>query len=363
MNETSFNSANRSTSVEEQVSENDNTFFKRLHKAFLRSLDTAHAHWTPELVLDNTELAKLYLKDIGNYLELFQNIGRGSEYKDLNPMMEPPENNTGLFELAKGLNIDEYTLSLYKNDPSAQQFFSDLERIVLRDTGLPISACSVWDPFDIRLQGKKLSNNKLVFPLTLKLAYNMYTCQKLFSRTKHIIVLEIGAGIGCLPYLFTQNRPKTTYIIVDIPHTAAISSFFLHKSGKDVCLHGEYLDLEPDTLKKHDYFIIPPKDIKLIPDHSVDLVINVDSFSEMDDSTVQYYFDEVSRICKQYFYLNNIRCLFYTKKPYADFIDKNKYDILYSGSPHLSVDLPRESGLPLSVGLGHEYKEMILRVK
>ena len=94
-----------------------------------------------------------------------------------------------------------------------------------------------------------------------------------------------------------------------------------------MCLPGEYENLKLDTIRKYDCIIIPPKDIVNISSNSVDLAINIDSMSEMDEGTVSYYIDAISTICKGFCYLNNFRFLHGTRIAISDLIKKDNFSI------------------------------------
>ena len=49
---------------------------------------------------------------------------------------------------------------------------------------------------------------------------------------------------------------------------------------------------------KYDYAILPPWVIKNIPNKSLDLVINIQSFQEMNCTTVKNYMQHINRITK-----------------------------------------------------------------
>lgn len=112
-----------------------------------------------------------------------------------------------------------------------------------------------------------------------------------FDKINHVV--EIGAGFGrtaqALVKLATNIKK---YTIVDIPEVLSLSSSYLEKVLNDE----EFAKLDfvnalslPED--HHDF-------------HSIDLVINIDSFQEMPKETIGYYFERIIKNSR-FFYSKN----------------------------------------------------------
>ncbi|MCA9749924.1 MAG: putative sugar O-methyltransferase, partial [Romboutsia sp.] len=247
----------------------------RVHKAFLLSKNLAHSTWDPVFVFENIKLAHQYLEHKNNYKELLNNLGQGSNINTLQPILEK-DHTTDIsgdqFFLAKGLNLSPH-FEINKSKHDMYNFLEKLKDTILAYTNLDLSNLISNNCFNAF--GNHLADQKILLPIMCKLAYNMHVIKNILEteHNKEIIILEIGAGIGSLPLLCLNNIPNVSYIIVDIPHTSVIASYFLHENLKNICLYGEYQDLSIETIKKYDCLIIPSEDIKKIPNKSIDLVV------------------------------------------------------------------------------------------
>jgi hypothetical protein len=96
-------------------------------------------------------------------------------------------------------------------------------------------------------------------------------------------VLEIGAGLGRSAH-FARVFGVNDYTIIDVPLTNAAQGYFLGRViGEDnVALGGE-----PD---KRAVRIVPSTDLEALDD-SCDLIVNVDSWTEMPATTARAYWD------------------------------------------------------------------------
>ena len=96
--------------------------------------------------------------------------------------------------------------------------------------------------------------------------------------------------------------PKITYILVDLPETNVISSFFLSQSFPNA-LFGfgddfSRLELSLEKNNKYDFLILSPSDIENIDNELIDMVINTRSMMEMNYSSLKFYFNQINRIMK-----------------------------------------------------------------
>lgn len=124
--------------------------------------------------------------------------------------------------------------------------------------------------------------------------YELLKKNTLLSKYKNI--LEIGAGCGILASLLLQEKKK--YFIVDIPNMILCSSSYLMTifPNKKYCLPNELT--KSVELDDKDIIFITPNQIKFLKDNYFDLIINNQSFQEMNYSEIDAYFNLIKRSLK-----------------------------------------------------------------
>ena len=97
-----------------------------------------------------------------------------------------------------------------------------------------------------------------------------------------VTCLEIGAGLGRTAF-YAHQLGLRDYTILDIPLTNAAQGYFLGRAlGPDqISLDGE----DADAPVK----VVPPERLSDLPG-SYDLVLNVDSLTELDDPSARRYY-------------------------------------------------------------------------
>lgn len=130
------------------------------------------------------------------------------------------------------------------------------------------------DEFGLKLK-TGTANLRAVFAI-----YQQYRTLHLLRLAKGNSILEIGAGLGRTAY-YCHRSGATNYTIIDIPLTNLAQGYFLGRTlGPDkVCLFGE--EYCPGAVR-----VLPPI---CLPDIKADLVVNVDSMTEMDRSSADTY--------------------------------------------------------------------------
>ena len=117
--------------------------------------------------------------------------------------------------------------------------------------------------------------------------YQAYRIKELLKHIPNPRVLEIGAGLGRTAYYCKQFGIED-YTIIDIPMTALASSYFLGRAlGKDqVLLLGESSDSSENKIK-----ILTPDQFLSDASH-YDLIVNIDSLTEMDVNTIKAFLNK-----------------------------------------------------------------------
>ena len=126
-------------------------------------------------------------------------------------------------------------------------------------------------------------------------AYPAYRMRQV-SHDPSAPIMEIGGGFGSLALLAFRAGFRN-YTVIDLPVVNAIQTFFLGSAlgGETVSGYGE----KPSMVR-----LLPPSAIDEIPDRSVALVFNMDSFPEIERNEGLRYLREIRRIAKYFLSIN-----------------------------------------------------------
>lgn len=185
-----------------------------------------------------------------------------------------------------------------------------------------VSESLIGNPYRIRFNGRLISQD-LARSVT---EYNLLS--KYINSTSKSRVLEIGAGYGRLGEVFHQLS-DVQYIIVDIMPSIFVSRFYLerrHPKSKildfrDIAKIGRL----PDNFEGYDFIFLTPNQLEYLPNGSVDMVININSFMEMSRTAVDSYFSEIDRLSNGFLYTKQwFRNL---SKKGVELFNKNNYPV------------------------------------
>ncbi|MFN0064979.1 MAG: putative sugar O-methyltransferase [Chlamydiales bacterium] len=119
-------------------------------------------------------------------------------------------------------------------------------------------------------------------------------------------VLEIGGGYGRTAYAYLSLFPSLKYICCDITPALYIAQSYLKKifPHRKIFLFRPFSHYEEiqKEFEAADIAFLLPHQLKMLPDRSVDLGINISSLHEMTRAQIAYYFGEYARLCGRYFY-------------------------------------------------------------
>lgn len=139
------------------------------------------------------------------------------------------------------------------------------------------------------------------------------------DRSRVRSILELGPGYGRTAFVFLSLLPGVRYILSDIPPALAISERYLSGLFKDRKIfpyrpfdHYEEVRAEFEAA---DLAFLLPHQLRLLPEKSVDLFINISSLHEMRLDQIRYYFDVLGRLVRTYFYFKQWR---ESKIPFED---------------------------------------------
>ena len=149
---------------------------------------------------------------------------------------------------------------------------------------------------DLKKFGQKHGKYNLhTFTILSNYYFNILNCYMPLEKAESIV--EIGAGNGNLLTLFFQKLNNVRLVDVDLPETIAVASVFLadmFPNAKMLLPH----EAKNADFSKYDFVFLTPNQVHLLPDDSVDLIVNTDSFQEMTHEQIADYFRLVQRIAK-----------------------------------------------------------------
>lgn len=229
----------------------------------------------------------------------------------------------GNSDITLGVNIHDYKDLPLDTLNNHIEYHEDL---FLKLTNFKLETLLIPDKFNIL--GKKYQEDKIIPTTAYRIGYNMFQVSKLLNNNKRNVILEIGGGFGLGAYILTNNFNNVCYIILDIPTTALISSYFLLMNNKKVGLINELDEINDEIINKYDIIIVGIDFIKKISPNLIDIVINTASFTEMDNSSIYYYFSNIDRIQPKYIYYDNHELLNFTTVNNALNTHLKNYDLI-----------------------------------
>ncbi|MGC8887168.1 MAG: putative sugar O-methyltransferase [Verrucomicrobiia bacterium] len=124
------------------------------------------------------------------------------------------------------------------------------------------------------------------------------------NNRRHFI--ELGAGYGRVAYCIMRSFTNVKYTIIDIPPALYIAQWYLSKTlpDKKIFKFREFSNYSQikDEFEQADIAFFLPQQAELLPDKISDIFINISSLHEMTMQQIAYWFDQIDRLCKGYFY-------------------------------------------------------------
>ena len=129
----------------------------------------------------------------------------------------------------------------------------------------------------------------------LSAVYSAHLLQNVTPATGEARICEIGGGAGRLAY-WSHRLGMKAYTIVDLPHVNVVQGYYLLKTlpPDSVLLYGE----DRSTSLHAGLRILPAHAISDDHAHEYDVVVNQDSFPEMDAATVRDYLSWIKTCCR-----------------------------------------------------------------
>lgn len=119
-------------------------------------------------------------------------------------------------------------------------------------------------------------------------------------------ILEVGAGSGRTAHCFIQQLPNVKYIIVDIPPALYLSQTYLSKVFADRNVFRfrpfqQFSDVK-EEYDRADLVFLTPDQMRMIPDHSIDLFLAIDCLHEMKRESVKFFIDQAQRLSSLFYF-------------------------------------------------------------
>jgi len=126
------------------------------------------------------------------------------------------------------------------------------------------------------------------------------------NRREVRTILELGPGYGRTAYVFLMLQPACRYILVDIPPALYVAQRYLSTIFPERKIFSfrpfDSFDHVRDEFAQANLIFLTPNQLELLPDKSIDLFVNISSLHEMRMDQIRYYFDEIDRLTRKYFY-------------------------------------------------------------
>ena len=122
----------------------------------------------------------------------------------------------------------------------------------------------------------------------------LYAAWRIRAITNHLegaAICEIGGGVGRVAY-YCSKFGIGNFAIFDLPLVNVLQGYFLIRAlpGANVVLYGEDMPADGRAIR-----VLPGWAFQEVPSKTFDLVLNQDSFPEIERSTVREYLREIGR--------------------------------------------------------------------
>lgn len=111
------------------------------------------------------------------------------------------------------------------------------------------------------------------------------------------VAIDIGGGYGGLARLIKLRHPETRLVLLDLPETNAIQTYFLASAFPRAQVLGLSDVIAMDRIDPRaldfDFLVLPGQLFERLSPASFDAVINTRSMMEMDLDTVRFYFRQI----------------------------------------------------------------------
>jgi len=172
-------------------------------------------------------------------------------------------------------------------------------KVIKKELLASVSESSAGGSKFVYYRGQQLSEKLLFHTLIVNDILNNIH----FSQEKRNVIVDIGSGYGGLDRLLSYYIPHSTFILVDLPETLLLTSYYIKYNfpHKKIALLEDIvdrLDNFDNLIEEYDFIIVPPSFVEKIPNDAVDLVMNSASLGFMQKDYVKYYLSNIYRMLR-----------------------------------------------------------------
>ena len=161
----------------------------------------------------------------------------------------------------------------------------------------------VGNPIVIERKGKRISQD--ISNSYMEYSYIRHALGNDFPKIKTIA--EIGGGYGRLSYLFhlLHQREGVKIILIDLPPALLVAQWYLRKvfpEAKTMTYRkfSSFSEIKKDFEESSICFLLPHQ-LELLPEGTIDLLINISSLHEMSRKQINKYYELIDKKT-HYFY-------------------------------------------------------------
>jgi hypothetical protein len=247
-----------------------------------------------------------------NYLDAgwrrYRDALRGGSFDELARLLRSYFRNEGI----AGIWADRNVFETFRDLRGAAALFSAgqmmRQYLVWRElcpqSGIQeLEAPAVGNPWGYRF------GDALVYQPAFEYHFQARHLQNLLGAHAHPVVMEIGGGFGGLAYQLRRARPGVRYLGFDLPENLLIQDYTLSVAfpGARILRYSPAIDtLRRSLFEEYDVILMPNFMLPRAEAGLADLVINVRSLSEMGADTVAEYFAQIARLCRRFFFHENL---------------------------------------------------------
>ncbi len=162
---------------------------------------------------------------------------------------------------------------------------------------------NVGNPIVIEKNGKRISQD--ISNSYMEYSYIRHALGNDFSKVKTFA--EIGGGYGRLSYLFhlLHQDEGVKIILIDLPPALLVAQWYLCQVFPEAKIMGyqnfsNFSEIEQDFKSSSICFFLPHQ-LELLPEGTIDLLINISSLQEMSRKQINYYYKLIDEKAR-YFY-------------------------------------------------------------
>ena len=198
-----------------------------------------------------------------------------------------------------------------------QDYYSPVN--FLKSTFYNLVSHMIWEYLITKIGSEKFlslrepmcGNPALIFPrkdmnVTQDLGNSLiefHSYQEAFTKNPKATVLELGAGYGRNAYVTLKLQPQCKYIIADIPPALWISERYMKEvfPEKKIFTARSFQNFSEiaEEFAAADIVFLLSSQVALLPNQSLDFVLNISSLHEMRKNQVDYYFSHFSRLLRK----------------------------------------------------------------